>query len=251
MSRNTAFLYYINLPGSSLSTEQAASEPACKLFIHPNNYIDPTGTASNKGLICKRFADLVLGLVGLLLCAPVILLIAITVMLDSPGNPFFTQVRIGKNGKRFIIFKIRTLYIHHFGIVPNQEAPDAYRITRIGKYLRRSKLDELPQLVNIVMGQMSFVGPRPDIPEQANGYTPFQQQRLSVKPGLTGISQVSGNTLLSWPDRIVLDIWYIKNRTVLLDLKIVMYTLTAILEGEKQHFDPFNLKCLLQPTNNS
>jgi len=238
ISRNTFFFHYIDQPGS-VPIEQRAMEPAENLFINTNEYINPTFTANSKGLIFKRFSDILLGLVCLFLCAPVILLIAIIVMLNSPGNPFFTQVRVGRNGKRFIIFKMRTLFIHHFGIVPNQEAPDAHRITWIGKYLRRSKLDELPQLVNIVMGQMSFVGPRPDIPEQANRYTRFQQQRLCVKPGLTGISQVSGNTLLSWPDRIVLDIWYIKNRSLLLDLKIIMFTITAIVKGEKQHADPF------------
>lgn len=245
MSRSIVYPDYIRQPGS-IPIEQRAMEPAGNLFISTNEYINQTFTVSSSGLIFKRFSDLLLGMVCLFLCAPSILLIAIIVMLDSPGNPFFTQERVGRNGKRFIIFKIRTLFIHHFGIVPNQEAPDVHRITWIGKYLRRTKLDELPQLVNIVMGQMSFVGPRPDIPEQVNGYTHFQQQRLFVKPGLTGISQVSGNTLLSWPNRIILDIWYIKNRSLLLDLKIMMFTITAIVKGEKQHADPLNLHYLLQ-----
>lgn len=249
ISRSAIFLHYIDRPGS-LPTEQHALEPAGNLFINTNKFIDLTFTANSKGLIFKHISDILLGLIFLFLCAPVILLIATMVMLDSPGNPFFTQIRIGRNGKRFIIFKIRTLFIHHFGIVPNQEVPDAHRITRIGKYLRRSKLDELPQLVNILMGHMSFVGPRPDIPEQANGYTNFQQQRLFVKPGLTGVSQVSGNTSLSWPDRIVLDIWYINNRSLLLDLKVMVFTINAIIKGEKQHADPFKLHCLLQAMNN-
>lgn len=150
-------------------------------------------------------------------------------------------MRAGRNGKQFTIFKFRTLYLEHFGIVPGEEEPEAYRITRLGKYLRRSKLDEIPQLFNVVLGQMSVVGPRPDILEQAANYSTFQRQRLSVKPGLTGITQVSGNTMLSWPDRIRLDLFYIENWSWLLDIRIISYTLFAIVVGSTLKFDPFNL----------
>ncbi len=192
-------------------------------------------------LITKRITDLLIGLPCLLLFVPVILFIAILVRLESPGNPFFIQIRIGRDGKPFSIFKIRTLYIEHFGIFPGEDEPDDYRITKIGKLLRRSKLDELPQLLNVVLGHMAIVGPRPDIPSQVEIYTKQQHERLMVKPGLTGVTQISGNTVLTWPDRIRLDVWYIRNWSFMLDLKIISLTLIAIFEGETIHSDPFNL----------
>ena len=182
--------------------------------------------------LAKRMTDLFICVPCLIVFIPVILIIAILVRLDSPGNPFFTQVRVGKNGKPFIIFKIRTLYIQHFAILPLEAEPEDYRITKIGKFLRLSKLDELPQLVNVLLGNMSIVGPRPDIPQQVAMYTAEQRQRLLVKPGLTGITQISGNTLLSWSNRISLDIWYIKNWSFMLDIKIISLTFLAIFRGE-------------------
>jgi len=199
-------------------------------------------SVSNKtGLTTKRLIDLLIAIPCLLLFTPLILLIAFLVRLDSPGNPFFMQTRTGRNRKPFSIFKIRTLYIQHFGIFPGEDEPDNYRITKIGKFLRRSKLDELPQLLNVVLGSMSLVGPRPDIPEQVAMYTPQQSERLLVKPGLTGVTQISGNIFLSWPDRIRLDVWYIRNRSLLLDIKIIALTLVAVFKGETIDSDPFNL----------
>lgn len=199
--------------------------------------------------ITKRSMDLLIGLPGLLMMSPLILLMALLVRLDSPGNPFFTQVRVGRNGRHFTIFKMRTLYLQHFGIFPLEEEPKAYCITRLGKYLRWSKLDELPQLLNVVLGHMSIVGPRPDIPEQVAHYTLSQRRRLLVKPGLTGITQISGNTLLSWPDRILLDTWYIQNWSWRLDLRISMLTLAAIVQGESLQADPFHLHAQLPDKN--
>ncbi len=199
-------------------------------------------SVSNKtGLTTKRLIDLLIAIPCLLLFTPLILLIAFLVRLDSPGNLFFMQTRTGRNRKPFSIFKIRTLYIQHFGIFPGEDEPDNYRITKIGKFLRRSKLDELPQLLNVVLGSMSLVGPRPDIPEQVAMYTPQQSERLLVKPGLTGVTQISGNIFLSWPDRIRLDVWYIRNRSLLLDIKIIALTLVAVFKGETIDSDPFNL----------
>jgi lipopolysaccharide/colanic/teichoic acid biosynthesis glycosyltransferase len=189
----------------------------------------------------KRFADLLVATIALVIFTPFIVLTACIVWLDSPGNPFFCQVRVGKDGKPFTIFKIRTLYVHHFGVNPVEETPQAYRITRAGKYLRRSKADELPQLINVLLGDMSIVGPRPDIPIQVKDYSCFQQQRLLVKPGLTGVAQVSGNTQLCWHDRILMDIWYLGNRSFLLDLKIMVHTFTVIFSGERITSDPFSL----------
>lgn len=199
----------------------------------------------------KRSIDLFFAFIGLIVCGPLIALIALLVWLDSSGNPFFIQERVGRQGKLFKLLKIRTLYVEHFGIVPNEEAPRPYRITRMGKYLRISKLDELPQLLNILAGQMSIVGPRPDIPEQSCHYSAFQQQRLSVKPGLTGIAQISGNTLLSWPERIVLDIWYIQNWSCLLDFKIMVLTWLTIIRGDSLNYDYFGLRSRLLLSENN
>ena len=191
--------------------------------------------------IIKRCFDMLIAVPSLVVLSPLIILTTLLVRLDSPGNPFFSQVRIGRNGKYFTMFKLRTLYLEHFGIFTDEEQPHAYRITRIGKYLRRSKIDEIPQLINVVLGHMSIVGPRPDVPVQLINYTTDQLDRFLVKPGLTGLSQVSGNTVLSWPNRIWLDIWYIKNWTLLMDIQIILFTVVAIIKGENLNADPFNL----------
>lgn len=199
----------------------------------------------DKRLFVKRFLDVAAGLLALLFLSPVIFAISVLVKADSPGNIFFLQQRVGKNGKLFTIIKFRTLFVEHFGLFTEQEEPHAYRITRIGKYLRRFKLDEIPQFVNVVLGSMSIVGPRPDVPINVEKYVPQQHDRLLVKPGMTGITQVSGNTMLSWPERIMLDIWYVKNRTLMMDIKIIGYTLVAILRGELRFADPFHVYSLL------
>lgn len=199
--------------------------------------------------LIKRITDVLLSLPLLVLLTPVILFSAFAIYCESPGNPFFTQLRVGKNGKLFTIYKIRSLYIHHFGIFPDQEEPNAYRITPIGKYLRRSKLDELPQLLNILLGDMSFVGPRPFVPYQFDFDENARKNRVSVKPGLTGIAQVSGSTKLGKANIAWMDIWYINNFSLFLDVKILIVTVAAIFKGDDNCYDPFNLHKKL-PENN-
>ena len=199
---------------------------------------------NKKWLVIKRLMDLAIGLPSLLVLGPVILTIAILIRLDSKGNPFFLQEREGRNRQKFKIFKFRTLFLEHFGVLPDEEVPHPRRITRIGKYLRRSKLDELPQLINVILGDMSIVGPRPCVPFYIpfqNYYTSEQIRRLAVKPGLTGIPQISGNVLLQWDERIWLDVWYIENWSWQLDVKIITLTFTAIYRGEELNSDPLNL----------
>ena len=187
----------------------------------------------------KRTFDLAVGVVLLPLAIPVILLMAVAIRIESKGNPFFVQQRIGLGGDSFSMLKMRTLFSDKFGIREwsHELTLEDDRITRVGRFLRRTKLDELPQLVHVISGKMSLVGPRPDIPEQVVLYSQQQRERLNAKPGLTGIAQVSGNTFLSWPIRIELDRWYIKNANVSLDLKIVFQTLVAIWRGEAKAFD--------------
>jgi lipopolysaccharide/colanic/teichoic acid biosynthesis glycosyltransferase len=210
-------------------------------IVKAKNMLNTFDTPVRKRFISKRLIDLFLGIPCFFLLVPVILLIAFAVRLESVGNPFFIQTRIGRNGRPFQIFKIRTLYLEHFGILGREEEPEDFRITKVGKFLRRSKLDELPQLLNVILGHMTLVGPRPDIPSQVAMYTVKEFERLAVKPGVTGITQISGNTSLSWADRVRLDIWYIENWSLLLDLKIISLTASAIYKGETINADPFNL----------
>jgi lipopolysaccharide/colanic/teichoic acid biosynthesis glycosyltransferase len=194
---------------------------------------------SNYNLIIKRVIDLLLSAILLIVLMPVILISALLIFLESKGNPIFMQKRLGKNGNSFTIYKIRTLYKHHFGLFPEKDHVDNYRISPIGKYLRRSKVDELPQLFNILIGNMSFVGPRP--------YTPLdfdrclRIKRVSRKPGLTGLAQISGNITLGKTNTAWMDLWYIQNHSLWLDTKILFYTPASILNGDNNHFDPFNL----------
>jgi lipopolysaccharide/colanic/teichoic acid biosynthesis glycosyltransferase len=194
-------------------------------------------------LIVKRVIDLGIGIPLLLFAIPVILVMACLIRIDSPGNPFFKQQRVGRLARHFTLYKMRTLYTHQFGLFPNEEiGTENYRVSRVGKYLRRYKIDELPQLINILLGHMSFVGPRPDIPLQVQYYTADQAERLLVKPGLTGVTQISGNTLLSWPERIILDRWYIQHLTLGLDIRIMWYTFYAVWQGENLQSDPLKIR---------
>lgn len=209
------------------------------------NILLGSSRASVGDLLIKPILDVFAAIIALVLLGPLMLIISLLIKIDSPGSILFLQQRVGKNGKYFTIFKFRTLYVEHFGILIDQEAPHDYSVTPIGKYLRRYKLDEIPQFINVILGNMSIVGPRPDISIQVNKYIASQHERLLVKPGLTGISQVSGNTMLTWAERITLDIWYIQNRTCLLDIKIIAHTLVTIIKGETLSTDPFQVHRLL------
>ena len=180
----------------------------------------------------KRLLDLCLSLAALAVLGPPILLLGLLARLDSPGPALFRQVRIGRGGRPFVILKIRTL--RHgparTGPDPGVEERDP-RISRLGAFLRRWSLDELPQLVNVLKVEMSLVGPRPDLPEHVRDYTPHQRARLEVRPGISGWAQVHGRNTLSWSERIELDLWYVENRSILLDLYIICRTVGVILRG--------------------
>jgi lipopolysaccharide/colanic/teichoic acid biosynthesis glycosyltransferase len=194
-------------------------------------------------MIAKRAMDVMLASLALLVSAPLLLLLAALVALDSPGGAFFRQTRVGRDGRPFTIYKLRTFRRESHGIYGDEEIRwNDPRVTRAGNLLRRCKLDELPQLWNVLRGDMSLVGPRPDIPVQAEGYRAYERSRLKVRPGLTGVAQVSGNTFLSWPERIRLDVWYIGHYSLGLDLIILIYTLPLLLRGEKATDDPFGLR---------
>jgi lipopolysaccharide/colanic/teichoic acid biosynthesis glycosyltransferase len=192
--------------------------------------------------VMKRILDVVLSLAVLTVCSPLLLVGAIWIRFDSPGPVFFRQVRVGRDGRNFRIWKFRTMQIG----VPEQgpgveiEAGDT-RITRAGKVLRQWSLDEVPQLINVLKGEMSVVGPRPTLRYQVDQYTDRQKKRLRVPPGITGWAQIHGRNVLSWPERIEYDIWYVENWSLWLDLMILWKTPWVLfgkrgLYGRKEDF---------------
>jgi lipopolysaccharide/colanic/teichoic acid biosynthesis glycosyltransferase len=196
----------------------------------------------------KRIFDVTLVLLLLVPAAPVLLILMLLVNLDSRGGALFRQTRVGRHGRPFTIYKLRTFRQGAHGFYGDEEIRwnDA-RVTRLGNVLRRCKLDELPQLINILKGDMSFVGPRPDIPEQVQTYDARSRGRLAVRPGLTGLAQVSGNTYLSWPRRIQLDLWYIENCSWRLDAAILFHTLPVLMRGESASDDPLRVHMVTAP----
>jgi lipopolysaccharide/colanic/teichoic acid biosynthesis glycosyltransferase len=179
-----------------------------------------------------RVLDLLIAGLGTVLSAPVIAVFALAIRLESPGHPIYTQTRIGLDGRPFRIYKLRTMVsgaeFTGAGLAINQGDD---RITRMGTFLRRYSLDELPNLWNVLRGEMSIVGPRPTIAVQVEQYTPRQRGRLSVKPGITGWAQVNGRASLPWSERIELDLWYVEHRSLRLDLSILARTLGMVLRG--------------------
>lgn len=181
----------------------------------------------------KRALDLAVGLAGSILTAPVVALLALVIRLESPGHPIYTQTRVGRGGRTFAIYKLRTMVrgAEFTGAgLAIQEGDD--RITRVGRFLRRYSLDELPNLYNVLRGEMSIVGPRPTVPIQVEQYTERQRGRLAVKPGITGWAQVNGRASLPWAERIELDIWYVQHQTLGLDLRILARTVRQVLRGQ-------------------
>jgi lipopolysaccharide/colanic/teichoic acid biosynthesis glycosyltransferase len=183
--------------------------------------------------VIKRALDLAIAIPASILTAPVIGLLALAIRLDSPGHPIYTQIRAGKDGQQFHIYKLRTMVrgAEFTGAgLAIQEGDD--RITSVGQLLRRYSLDELPNLWNVVRGEMSIVGPRPTLTVQVEQYTERQRGRLAVKPGLTGWAQINGRASLPWTERIELDLWYVEHQAFALDLKIIARTLGMILSGQ-------------------
>jgi lipopolysaccharide/colanic/teichoic acid biosynthesis glycosyltransferase len=180
----------------------------------------------------SRVLDVVLAGLLLLVTAPLLALAALAIRVESRGPVFYRQLRVGRDGESFALWKLRTM-------VPGAESMGAGiyvldgdpRITRVGRMLRRFSLDELPNLVNVVRGDMAIVGPRPTVQEQVDRYTDRQRRRLEVKPGITGWAQINGRTSLPWPDRIELDVWYVEHRSIRLDLRILARTARMLATG--------------------
>ncbi len=183
--------------------------------------------------VAKRAIDLLLGGIGTIVGAPLVALAAVLIRLESPGHPIYTQTRVGKDGRPFQIYKLRTMVrgAEFTGAgLAIQEGDD--RITRMGRLLRRTSLDELPNLWNVVRGEMSIVGPRPTVQVQVDQYTDRQRGRLAVKPGLTGWAQINGRASLPWSERIELDLWYVEHQSLKLDLRILSRTWRLVVKGD-------------------
>ena len=180
----------------------------------------------------NRALDLIVAAAGLALCSPILLAAAIAIRLDSPGPVFYRHTRIGKDGVPFELWKLRTMVVgaEHQGAGLYIEERDP-RITRVGWFLRRFSLDELPNLFNVLEGDLAIVGPRPTVSVQVERYTAHQRRRLEVRPGITGWAQVNGRASLSWPERIELDVWYVDHRSLALDLRILARTLKLLATG--------------------
>jgi lipopolysaccharide/colanic/teichoic acid biosynthesis glycosyltransferase len=208
--------------------------------------------------VIKRFLDLTLALIILVLSLPLMIFIAIAIVLDSPGSPILVQQRVGKDGKLFSFYKFRSMrpapqndthysfmkaYINGYangdGDEMNQTKKDALfkpqendRVTKIGQILRKTSLDELPQLFNIILGDMSFIGPRPPIHYEVEAYKAWHFRRFEALPGITGLAQINGRSQIPFADIVQWDIQYIENQSLLLDLLILLRTVPTVLRGK-------------------
>ncbi|MCU5226644.1 sugar transferase [Bacillus tropicus] len=192
-------------------------------------------------ILAKRCLDFVGALCGLIFLFPVLFIVAVLIKYEDPNGPvFFKQIRVGKNGRDFYMYKFRSMVtdaeerledLLHQNEVSGAmfKMKDDPRVTKIGKFIRRTSIDELPQLINVLKGEMSLVGPRPPLPREVQEYTNYDRQRLMVKPGCTGIWQISGRSSLSFTEMVELDIEYIINRSLILDLKIIIKTVRVML----------------------
>jgi exopolysaccharide biosynthesis polyprenyl glycosylphosphotransferase len=201
----------------------------------------------------KRVFDVVVTFLGLLLLAPVFLVVAALIKLDSPGPVFFRQTRIGRDGKPFPFYKFRSMVVGSDNDTQRRQFATEFvkgkyngngnngngstkivneaKVTRVGKWLRKTSLDELPQLLNVLRGEMSLVGPRPCLPYEWEHYQEWHKKRLSVTPGCTGMWQVSGRSIVDFEDMVVLDLYYIQNSSLLMDLRLLIKTVPIMLLG--------------------
>lgn len=180
--------------------------------------------------IIKPFFDLLIALIVLILISPVLLVVIILLAIANDGKPFFFQKRPGKSGKIFSIVKFKTMT--DATDVDGNLLPDADRLTRVGSFVRKTSIDEIPQLFNVLKGDMSIIGPRPLLPQYLTIYNAFQRRRHEVRPGITGWAQVNGRNAISWTKKFEYDVWYVENISFLLDLRIIFMTIKKVIISE-------------------
>ena len=196
-------------------------------------------TRLRRFITAKRWMDLLLGALILILISPLLLVTSILIELLDPGPLLFSQIRGGRRGEPFRLFKFRTMRAGRKPD-PKELVPlDHPEITRLGRFLRRTKIDELPQIFNVLRGDMSLIGPRPTLLDQIEAYDEFQRIRLDVRPGCTGLAQIHGGAAISWPERIRYDVYYVARSTLWIDLWVILMTPGSILRGEKRTATPF------------
>ncbi len=180
--------------------------------------------------LLKPIFDIFIASVAFIILFPVFITVAVFLRISTKANPFFIQERPGKNGKIFKVIKFKTM--NDKKDEKGNLLPDEKRITKIGKFIRKTSLDEIPQLLNVIKGDMSLVGPRPLLPEYLKLYNDFQKRRHEVKPGITGWAQVNGRNAISWEQKFEYDVWYVNNISFLLDLKILFLTIKKVIKSE-------------------
>lgn len=178
----------------------------------------------------KPFFDITSALIGLILLFPIFLVVTVFLFIANDGKPFFFQLRPGKGGKIFKIIKFKTM--NDRKDAEGNLLPDSDRLTKVGSFVRKTSLDEIPQLLNVVIGDMSIVGPRPLLTTYLHLYSDFQNRRHEVKPGITGWAQVNGRNAISWDKKFELDVWYVDHISFLLDLKILFKTVQKVIKSD-------------------
>ncbi len=237
----------------TISAEGTKSSETDSIILSPDNAKTPERNLSVYSVF-KNVTDRFTAFFITVMISPILFLIALGIRLDSPGHPIFSQERVGKNGRRFTAYKFRTMYVNNddseykaylkqyilnnapYKVTPNGEkiykVVDDPRITRIGAILRKTNFDELPQLFNLIKGEMSFIGPRPDLPYSVDMYTDWHRKRLEIKPGITGLWQVCHRKGLSFDDMVRLDLEYIRRQSFFFDTRIILKTIRTILIGD-------------------
>ncbi|WP_432662614.1 sugar transferase [Wukongibacter baidiensis] len=215
-------------------------------FINVENYFYEMAVSLDENLrdkyqkqniheMLKRILDILLSIIGLVIGIPIIIVFGLAIKLETPGPTIYAQERVGKNGKHFTIYKLRSMYSDAEKKGAKWAAKNDPRITRIGSFIRKTRIDEIPQLINILKGDMSIVGPRPERPHftiKFNEENPQFINRLVVKPGLTGWAQINGGYEMSPKEKWEADMYYIKNKNILLDILIIFKTIRVVLTGE-------------------
>ncbi|WDU82059.1 exopolysaccharide biosynthesis polyprenyl glycosylphosphotransferase [Caloramator sp. Dgby_cultured_2] len=204
--------------------EEVASTVDTALDLIENNFYD----------YIKRILDIILSLIGLIIGLPFVIIFSILIIIESPGSPIYKQERVGKRGKIFTIYKLRSMYCDAEKNGPKWADKNDDRVTKIGKIIRKTRIDEIPQLINVLKGEMSIVGPRPERPMftyQFDQEIPGFINRLKVKPGLTGWAQVNGGYEMTPAEKLEYDLYYIENRCLKLDLLIILKTIGVVLTG--------------------